>query len=247
MPSLADKSSTSENAFSESQKDIFLFDCEHLLQFCHKIKNGAIEEPNESILEVKLKELDSRWARLDTTYQKVMLSQDGSVEAEFKNQARGEFDTCSDAYLQCTSQIVELLKVSRLESSQLPNLQSTSRYSVPFQNYMPDNSSNCIKLPPCDTEVFKGSYEQWPSFRDMFTAVYINHTKLTPVTKLYHLRNKTKGEAGAIVKRYALSHENFDLAWKALKTRYENKACLLITKLRFYLIFRQLTAKIANP
>lgn len=71
--------------------------------------------------------------------------------------------------------------------------------------------------------MFNGSYEQWPSFRDMFTAVYINHHQLTPVTKLYHLRNKTEGEAGAIVKRYTLSHENFLLAWDALKIRYENK------------------------
>lgn len=129
--------------------------------------------------------------------------------------------------MQCSSQITGLLKVSRLEPSQNPVFQSTSRYSVPYQNYVPDNTGNCIKLPPCDTEIFKGSYEQWPSFRDMFTAVYINHTKLSPVTKLYHLRNKTRGEAGAIVKRYPLSHENFELAWNALQTRYENKRVLV--------------------
>lgn len=66
----------------------------------------------------------------------------------------------------------------------------------------------------------------------MFTAVYINHPKLTPVTKLYHLRNKTIGEAGAIVKRYPLSHDNFDLAWEALKTRYENKRVLVDNQIR---------------
>ncbi|XP_046804500.1 uncharacterized protein LOC124419382 [Lucilia cuprina] len=66
----------------------------------------------------------------------------------------------------------------------------------------------------------------------MFTAVYINHSKLTPVTKLYHLRNKTRGEAGAIVKRYALFNDNFELAWNALKTRYENKRVLVDNQIK---------------
>lgn len=61
----------------------------------------------------------------------------------------------------------------------------------------------------------------------MFTAVYVNHPKLTKAQKLYHLRNKTQGNAGAIVKRYSLCDENFDLAWTALKTRFENKRGML--------------------
>ncbi|XP_017492540.1 PREDICTED: uncharacterized protein LOC108380658, partial [Rhagoletis zephyria] len=71
----------------------------------------------------------------------------------------------------------------------------------------------CIKVPPCDTEVFYGGYEDWPSFRDMFTAVYLNHPKLTPAQKLYHLRNKTR-------------------AWEALRARYENKQMLADNQLK---------------
>lgn len=108
----------------------------------------------------------------------------------------------------------------------------SSRLSLPatvgYQHYPnPQNAqvdtSVCIKVPPCDTEIFQGGYAEWPSFRDMFTAVYVNHPKLSRAQKLYHLRNKTKGNAGAIVKRYPLCDENFDLAWNALKTRYDNK------------------------
>ena len=95
---------------------------------------------------------------------------------------------------------------------------------------MPTNSGNCIKLPLCDIEVFEGSYEQWSFFRDMFTAVYINHSKLP--TSLYHLRNKTRGEADAIVKRYPLSHDNFQLAWNALQTRFENKSVIVDNQIK---------------
>ncbi|XP_037812758.1 uncharacterized protein LOC119604295 [Lucilia sericata] len=70
-------------------------------------------------------------------------------------------------------------------------------------------------------------YEDWPAFRDMFTAVYINHPRLTLAEKLYHLRNKTTGSAGAILKRFPLTDNNFPLAWQALKLRYENVRVLV--------------------
>ncbi|XP_037811673.1 uncharacterized protein LOC119603636 [Lucilia sericata] len=221
-----------DRSFNPSYKDYFRFDCEHLLQYCGKVNESQTEDQNESILEARLKEIEARWAKVDTSYQKVMLSQDDTIDIEFKNQARDAFDSCTEAYVQTTSQVVEFLKSMRLDTVQMPMFQSTSRPSIPYQNQMNDSSSICIKLPPCDTEIFKGSYEQWPSFRDMFTAVYINHSKLTPVTKLYHLRNKTRGEAGAIVKRYALSNDNFELAWNALKTRYENKRVLVDNQIK---------------
>ncbi|KAI8116218.1 hypothetical protein CVS40_11659 [Lucilia cuprina] len=39
--------------------------------------------------------------------------------------------------------------------------------------------------------------------------MYINHSKLSPVTKLYHLRNKTRGEADDIVTWSQFLHKNF--------------------------------------
>lgn len=57
-----------------------------------------------------------------------------------------------------------------------------------------------MNLPPCDTEVFYGDYMAWPSFRDLFTTVYINNSRIRPVKKLYYLIQNTRGEARDIVK-----------------------------------------------
>lgn len=105
-------------------------------------------------------------------------------------------------------------------------------YPLSLQTYSPNDTSVCIKVPQCDTDVFKGGYEECPSFRDMFTAVYVNHPKLPCAQNLYHLRNKTKNNAGAIVKRYALCDENFDLAWNTLQSRYENKRVLVDNQIK---------------
>ena len=66
----------------------------------------------------------------------------------------------------------------------------------------------------------------------MFKAVYDQHPKLSPAQKLYHLRNKTRGQAGEIVKRFQLCNENYTLAWEALKARYENPRILIDKQLR---------------
>lgn len=131
---------------------------------------------------------------------------------------------CRYLYI-CKAHILDQLKL--IQGTPAKNLSlnhSTQSHS--------DTSMACIKVPPCDTEVFYGSYEDWPSFRDMFTAVYLNHPKLTPAQKLYHLRNKTRGKAGGIVKQYKLCDENFAQAWEALRARYDNKRMLVDNQLK---------------
>lgn len=65
-----------------------------------------------------------------------------------------------------------------------------------------------IKVPACDTELFEGGYEEYPSFREMVTVDGLNQPKLTPDQKLHHIHNKTKGSPCAILKRYVLNDAN---------------------------------------
>lgn len=49
-----------------------------------------------------------------------------------------------------------------------------------------EKESNKLSLHSHD--MFMGDYLTWPTFRDMFTAVYILNKRVTPVVKLNHLR-----------------------------------------------------------
>ncbi|XP_075159812.1 uncharacterized protein LOC142232963 [Haematobia irritans] len=212
----------------------FAFTCNQLTDFCSVFENSDIADQTDSLLEVKLEDLVERWRKVQAEYELLMLSPESNVSKEFKQNAKVNFNICSEAYYDTRAQILDVLRINintaprRADRSTFfadtasePHNTSTTRYS-----------DVCIKVPPCDTEIFKGSYEEWPSFRDMFTAVYANHPKLTAAQKLYHLRNKTRGSAGAIVKRYVLCDENFSLAWNALKTRYENRRILVDNQLK---------------
>ncbi|XP_075150882.1 uncharacterized protein LOC142224991 [Haematobia irritans] len=93
-------------------------------------------------------------------------------------------------------------------------------------------SNSSMTVPPCDTQIFHGDYVNWPSFRDLFTAIYINNRKLSSVEKLYHLFQKTSGEAREINRNVPLTSEGFDIAWGNLKNQYENKRILINNQLR---------------
>jgi len=98
----------------------------------------------------------------------------------------------------------QLMEQIQKGSSQIPQAPVT-----PSQN----STSYGCRLPPIDTEVFSGGYLRWPTFRDLFTAIYVDNPSLTPVEKLFHLNSKTSGEAHSIVSRSPLTNDGFRSAW----------------------------------
>ncbi|XP_075163178.1 uncharacterized protein LOC142235804 [Haematobia irritans] len=209
----------------------FAFICNQVTEFCSNFESLDIADQTDSLLEVKLDDLEGRWGKVQGEYENLMLCSESIVSNELKQNAKVNFNICAEAYYETRAQISDILRISINTAPRRTARLTLNPYRI-SETQNVNTSEVCIKVPPCDTEIFKGSYEEWPSFRDMFTAVYVNHPKLTPAQKLYHLRNKTRGSAGAIVKRYALCDENFALAWNALKTRYENKRVLVDNQLK---------------
>ncbi|XP_075163072.1 uncharacterized protein LOC142235697 [Haematobia irritans] len=200
-------------------QDRFLFDCDQLIILCTAIEKLNVLEQTESLLQVRVDDLEQRWRKVQTSYEAVMLSPASDVPKKLKDNASMNYNICLETYYVARSRLFDLSKVvassnPRNEASRLaisPNDFPSPRQS--FSDQHTDSPGVFIKVPPCDTQIFEGGYEEWPSFRDMFTAVYGNHPKLTKAQKLYHLRNKTQGPAGAI-------------------SRYENKRVLVDNQLK---------------
>ncbi|XP_061394827.1 uncharacterized protein LOC133330409, partial [Musca vetustissima] len=95
-----------------------------------------------------------------------------------------------------------------------------------------NNCGHRLNLPPCDIEVFDGDFLNWPTFRDLFSAVYINNSGISDIERLCHLNKKTSGDAHEIVAKFSLTHTNFGLAWKALKRTYDNPRILVNHQLK---------------
>ncbi|XP_051864250.1 uncharacterized protein LOC127566267 [Drosophila albomicans] len=117
-------------------------------------------------------------------------------------------------------------------SEQIDNASQALTSRTPVQPQSVQFMSTGCRLPPCDTEVFGGDYTRWPTFRDLFTAIYIQNPRLSEVEKLFHLNSKTSSEAHAIVSKSPLTNERFQSAWSSLAERFENKRVLVNSQLR---------------
>ncbi|XP_049316416.1 uncharacterized protein LOC105234143 isoform X7 [Bactrocera dorsalis] len=199
----------------------FITESDSFIRYCTRFQASPITDITESVLNIKLESVNNLWGRLLAAYDTVLDTDDAELPENAKASATAKCDNCRDQYELTKGMITEQISLVRPSRATTPppRVVTTPKEDLDKGMY--------LKVPACDTEVFNGCYDQWPSFRDMFTAVYINHPKLSQAQKLYHLRYKTKGEAGSIVKRFALNDENFKLAWEALVERYENERVMI--------------------
>ncbi|XP_075151112.1 uncharacterized protein LOC142225221 [Haematobia irritans] len=205
-----------------SQKFIFFSD--QLVTYCANFSAIDVTEHTLSSLRVDLDDLERRWRALTQVYETEMTAEEKLSKSE-RESIHAKFNESCRSYKLCKTAMLDLIDIekSKMDSSLRKNEKDEPKL---------EETGYSLKVPPCDTEIFSGGYDKWPGFRDMFSAIYINHPKLSPAQKLFHLRAKTRGEANQIVKQYALADNNFSLAWDALKQRYENQRILINHQLR---------------
>lgn len=198
--------------------DDFIAGADQLIQYQSAFQEMRIVDKSITYLEASKSEIKDLWSNIKRFYSICLKAYTGDE----LNSIKSKYRLTSTTYINFLSEIIDFTKKLNIikDDDEKGSLSATS------------NSAQCIKVPPCDTETFYGDYLTWPSFRDMFTAVYINHPKLCSVQKLFHLRSKTKGEANNIVSKFPLTASNFDVAWKALSDQYENKRILVNNQLK---------------
>ncbi|XP_070142292.1 uncharacterized protein [Drosophila kikkawai] len=182
-----------------------------------KISTPGQASPSLHLLQVRLQQVRALWDKVETEYDTCsdLIAQEGCLE--MVSVLQNKYDYCYSVYESCSAEISATIDSATPQAVQPPS--------------QPIISSGC-RLPPCDTEVFDGDYLRWPTFRDLFTAVYVNNPRLTPVEKLFHLLTKTSGEAKAIVSKSPLTNDGFASAWEALQDRFQNKRLLVNSQLK---------------
>ncbi|XP_036346660.1 uncharacterized protein LOC118755979, partial [Rhagoletis pomonella] len=200
--------------------------CDALLEFEAGFNNMPCSSHSIFSLEIQKEELKALWVKVKDAFDDYSkkVSDDETGQAALRL-AKCRYQDCYSAYLTCGALMGET-------AHNLTFTQQSSSTVNPVNREIEPPARSSIHLPPCDTEIFYGDYMSWPSFRDLFTAIYINNSRLTPVEKLYHLNQKTRGEAKDIVKKSPLTNDGFATAWQNLSDRYENKRIMVNSQLK---------------
>ncbi|XP_059225803.1 uncharacterized protein LOC131997935 [Stomoxys calcitrans] len=208
-----------------------------LVNFEQGLTEANISESSIFALEIHRDELKSIWATVKSLYDKCIdhfdsqskkpsgeANDDGNNSPESDSDSEGsDLDSINARFHASYETYVRIVSKLSAHIHRRTNVTPTQQASVQPSNF---------HLPACDTESFRGDYQSWPSFRDMFSAIYVNNSSLSKVQKLFHLRKKTEGEAHDIVKKCPLTNNGFDIAWSNLKDRFENKRMLVHSQLR---------------
>lgn len=86
---------------------------------------------------------------------------------------------------------------------------------------------NIMKLKPIEIPKFRGDYENWFSFRDLFSNLYHNNPSLTGSEKLHYLKSSLDGDAARLISHLQSTDANYESAWQIITSRYENKRLLV--------------------
>ncbi|XP_065369024.1 uncharacterized protein LOC135961453 [Calliphora vicina] len=201
--------------------DTFIKSSDQVVEFEAFFSGIPVVNHNIHTLEIYKDEILLYWAEFRKAYDNI-LANFRTLDTEVNVETLKErFFKTFDSHVRALSKANEIL-------DSLRNKDVSPDITPPISCESHPN----ISLPPCDTQTFYGDYVSWPSFRDMFSALYINNKRLSPVEKLFHLLKKTEGEPHDILKNCPLTNDGFDMAWGNLVERYENTRVLVHTQLK---------------
>jgi hypothetical protein len=89
-----------------------------------------------------------------------------------------------------------------------------------------------VKLAALNIPTFSGNYEEWSAFYDIFTALIDKNPVLLSIEKFFYLRNALSGEALNCVSCLETTAKNYEIAWKTLVDRFNNRKIVIQTHVK---------------
>ncbi|XP_075167809.1 uncharacterized protein LOC142239965 [Haematobia irritans] len=207
---------------------------------------SSLKEENLDVysLRAQVEEAKPLWEKVKERYEECLddLQEDsdkGKVES-----ADGKYEATYDAYIRIVSSIERKIDGLKAVHRASTPIRQADVADISARSGNVDISGNSLllgvdhgavhslALPPCDIEVFDGDFQSWPTFRDLFTAVYVKNSRLSDIERLCHLLKKTSGDAREVVRRFPLTDRSFELAWRTLKETYDNLRILVSNQLK---------------
>ncbi|XP_055601710.1 uncharacterized protein LOC129750728 [Uranotaenia lowii] len=162
---------------------------------------------------------------LDEAAEKEQKDADSEVKGEIAKQREEENDKIlqqfDDRYFAIRG---DLLRLQGDKDALGVNTTSNS------QSQSASGNTSRVKLPEIRLPSFSGTIREWVTFRDSFRSLIHDNEHLTKMDKFTYLRSSLQGDALKEInniEHIELSEANYDVAWKMLEVRYENKKLIV--------------------
>ena len=131
-----------------------------------------------------------------------------------------------------SAKALELRKLFDIEIEVSENLSHASHHSF-------DNTQQ-MKLPPISVKPFTGDKQDWLRFKEMFLVVFGRHRKMNDLERFHRLRECLRNGALQLIESLTYTTASFELAWKMLEKKYDNKHLLISLQIQILMNLSQL-------
>ncbi|XP_065080011.1 uncharacterized protein LOC135702883 [Ochlerotatus camptorhynchus] len=206
-------------------------------------------QTQENQIEVRLETLENAMRKFYSVRRKIeiAIAEEDEEDEDEKEYAKGSTEqrkkrlealaaTREDQYDEAIRVVEEqYYEVKAALIALRPPIAESSRSSGSVKKTPADSAMSRVKLPDIKLPSFSGNIKDWVTFRDTFRSLIHHNHQLTAIDKITYLRSSVSGEALQEVSSIDLSAENYEVAWKILEKKYENKK--LIVKAHLDAIF----------
>ncbi|XP_077280836.1 uncharacterized protein LOC143907758 [Temnothorax americanus] len=177
-----------------------------------------------AVTRQRLTTLKETFAKCQELHGKISFLADEKLRVSHLYFTQNYFIACEDYYNEAADYMADVLASHEDHPSPFGTLRDGSSLSEPFRT--------TTHLPRINLPTFDGSTDKWESFRDRFKSLVHNEPNLSNVNRMHYLCSSVKGEASKALDHLAVTDHNFDVAWKILVSRYDNKRRLITVHLQ---------------
>ncbi|XP_045505800.1 uncharacterized protein LOC123702169 [Colias croceus] len=179
------------------------------------LKKCPKQRLTKGYVEARLQSIEEYWNTFKEAHNSLVRTVPKEKKSEISYFVNEDFFVFEDLYLCIKADLKDLLI----------NANKSPAYGTSLE--VANNANEQLKLPKILLPTFSGSYEDWPSYRDMFQSLVHNNSALGDVQKLYYLKSSLTGEAENILKHVQITQANYEQSWNLLNKRFGNKKMMV--------------------
>ncbi|XP_055615345.1 uncharacterized protein LOC129761635 [Toxorhynchites rutilus septentrionalis] len=169
-----------------------------------------VHETDFPQLKFRIEKLDSLWDEFNDVQAEIEL------DHEVTDEIAEERVSFEEVYFQLKGSLTsKLVNVTPSTTSM-----SSSPVAPPTQTFN-------VRLPELKIPEFKGDFDEWMNFHDLFVSLIHTNQHLSSIQKFQYLKAVLKGDALRLVQSLAVTATNYGIAWDLLKRRFDNRNFLI--------------------
>lgn len=131
---------------------------------------------------------------------------------------------------------------TKLEKFEKPPAQ-LGPFNLPANMVLNAGERSKLKLKPIDIPVFKGDYDKWLAFINLYDSMVHNNDKIDDLEKLHYLQSCLDGDPKDLIAQFDVTAESYPEAYKVITERYHNEVILVDTHIMQLLSQPNLTSE----